>query len=83
MMRKYFAYLDDGVGCYKIAVPAGDRQDVENFCSGNGELIAIKDVTEDFPISLEKVSLALLKANFGQPEIDFICRCLSDCSIAE
>lgn len=75
-MKKYMVYLDDGKGCLKIAVPGNSKQDAKNYVAGNGEIIAIKDITEDFPIDLDKVSEALRRANFGEIEIDLITRCL-------
>ena len=53
------------------------------YVEGNGEVIAVKDITEDFPISLDKVAQALKNAQFGQIEIDLITRCLSFNDIAE
>lgn len=75
-MRKYMVYLDDGKGCFKVAVPGNTKQDARDFVAGNGEIIAVKDITEEFPIDLDKVSQALRNANFGQIEIDLITRCL-------
>ena len=82
-MRKFIVYLDDGRDCYKIAVPAKDKKEAVKFCEGNGEVISVKDVTDDVPISLDYVSNALTHAGFGQIEIDFILRTLSKCNIAE
>ena len=47
------------------------------------EVISVKDVTEDYPISLDKVGKALASAQFGGVEIDLILRTLSKCNIAE
>lgn len=66
-------YMDDGRDCFKVAV----------YVEGNGEVISVKDVTKDFPISLDKVAQALKNAGFGQIEIDLITRCLSFNDVAE
>ena len=82
-MKKFMVYLDDGKNCYKVAVPAENKNDAIKFCEGNGEVISVKDVTEDYPISLDKVGKALALAQFGGVEIDLILRTLSRCNIAE
>ena len=50
---------------------------------GNGEVIAVRDVTEDYPISADKVRDALRKACFGEFEQDFIVRALTEFEIVE
>ncbi len=82
-MRKFMVYMDDGRDVYKLAIPAADEADARKYTEGNGEVISVKDVTEDYPISLDKVVEALRLAQFGQAEIDFISRCLSFDMIAE
>lgn len=82
-MRKYMVYMDDGRNCFKVAIPATNEKAVRKYVEGNGEVITIKDVTKDFPISLDKVTQALANAQFGQIEIDLIARCLSFNNIAE
>lgn len=76
-------YMDDGHDCFKIAVPAKDEKTARKYVEGNGEVIAVKDATNDFPISLDKVADALKNARFGQIEINLITRCLSFNDIAE
>ena len=82
-MKKFMVYMDDGRDCFKLAIPAKSEKDARKYVEGNGEVIAVKDVTRDFPIRAEKVATALLNANFGQNEIDYITRCLQMCNIAE
>lgn len=82
-MRKYAVYLDDNISTYKVFIPADNEDKAIDYCSGNGDIIAVRDVTEDYPIDLHKVALALKTANFGQPEIDLVTRCLAQCRIAE
>lgn len=67
-------YLDDGRDCYKVAVPAANEKAARKYVEGNGEVIAVKDITDDYPISLDKVVQALRNAQFGQTEIDLITR---------
>lgn len=82
-MRKFMVYLDDGSNVYKVAVPARTEQDARDYVSGNGEVIAVKDITEVTPISVTKVRYALAEYGFGMNEMDLIIRCLEQCSIAE
>ncbi len=83
MMKKYFVYLDDGKECFKVAVPAKDVAAAKKFVQGNGEIVAIKDVTDEYPISADKVHDALTKAGFGDVEIQLIVRTLTTTNIAE
>ena len=71
-MKKYMVYMDDGRDCFKVAVPANNEKAARKYVEGNGEVISVKDVTKDFPISLDKVAQALKNAQFGQIEIDLI-----------
>lgn len=82
-MKKYLVYLDDSVNCFKVAVPAIDENSAREFVRGNGEIIAVKDITYDCFIDLNKVVQALRDAQFGLVEIDLISRCLRFNDIAE
>lgn len=81
--NKYMVYLDDGEDVYKVAIAAASEDAAKAQCAGNGEVIAIRDVTKDYPISLDKVSEALDRMEFGNYERDFICRALAELRIAE
>lgn len=82
-MKKYIVYMDDGKNCFKIAVPAKNEKAAREYVKGNGEIIAVKDATEEFPISAEKVVSALSSAHFGEIEVDLIIRCLQMNNITE
>lgn len=73
-MGKWRVYLDDGDICMKIAVP-GTKKDAIRFVEGNGEVIAVRDITDEVPISESKVREALERASFGKTEMDLIVRC--------
>lgn len=83
MYQKYFVYVDDGENVFKVAVAAVSEEAAKAWCSGNGEIIAVRDVTEDYPISADKVRDALNKSGFGKVEQDFIVRALTEFEIAE
>ena len=82
-MKKYLAYMDDGHNCFKLAIPADSVKAAKKYVAGNGEVIKVSDVTEEYPISLEKVGQALFAAGFGEYEVDFITRALLQINIAE
>lgn len=82
-MKKFMVYLEDRNNVYKVAVPAKSKKAAIEYVRGNGEVIAVTDVTGDYTISIEKVGQALHAAGFGETEMDFITRCLLTCNIAE
>lgn len=82
-MRKYMVYMDDGCSCFKLAIPAANEKGARKYVEGNGEIIAVRDVTDDWSISIDKVAKALKDAQFGPLEIDLITRCLDFNNIAE
>ena len=83
MYRKYFVYLDDGRDVFKVAIPAISEEAAKAWCAGNGEIIAVRDVTEKYPISSDEVRDALSEACFGEFEQDFIIRALTEFEIIE
>lgn len=82
-MKKFMVYLDDSKNVFKCAIPAKDEKTAREYVQGNGEVIAVKEVTNEYPISVDKVAQALKNANFGQIEIDYITRALSEINICE
>ena len=75
-MKKYMVYLEDRDNVYRIPVPANDPQDAIKWTEGNGDLVAVKDVTGDYPIRTERVSEALLRSGFTSVEVYFLTRAL-------
>lgn len=82
-MKKYMVYFEDGDNVYKAAVPAKSEKAAREFVKGNGEIVKVKDITADYPISLVKIEHALRTAQFGQIEIDLITRTLYMANIAD
>ena len=65
-LRKFAAYLDNGDNHVdKIIFTANSIIEAKKYLHGNGEIIKIKDISDEYPISLSKVKKALLDANFG------------------
>lgn len=78
-LKKYMVYLDDGHNFFKVAVPAEDEdkaKEVINDNNSNDKIIAIKEASQDYPISIKKVIDALKQADFDKVEIDLISRTL-------
>lgn len=82
-MRKYMVYMESGEDVFKLAIPAENEKKAREYVYGNGEVISIKDVTEEYPIDGAKVADTLLDAGFGQKEVDFIVRTLYTTRIAD
>lgn len=88
MFYNFMVYIDGGTDhdgndiLMKIAVPAKDEQDARDYVSGNGEIVAVWDVSDQYRINASRVYDALGKANFTQHEIDFIVQTLQRTEIA-
>lgn len=76
-LKKYFVYIDDGKNVFKEAIPAVNEKAARDYCAGNGEIIAVKDVTNEIKISRNKVFDALKNAGFSDIECDFVVRALN------
>lgn len=82
MYRKYFVYLDDRGRLSRIAVAAVSEEAAKAHCKGNGVIVAVRDVTDDYPIGIKGIREVLLDGGYGEPETDWICQLLTDCEIA-
>jgi hypothetical protein len=74
MKKLYKVIFEDRDNVYREYIPADNEEAAETYVAGNGDIISIKDVTEDFPISLAHLSNTLSKAGYGRPEMDAIIR---------
>ena len=83
MFKKYMVYIDDGKSVYKIAVPAPNPETAARYCDGNGEVIAVKEVSDLYNISANAVFDALDDAGFSRIVIDYITRVLMITGIAD
>lgn len=82
-LNKYFVYVDDEHEVYKLCVPAESEKVAREWCNGSGEVVAIKDVTEEYPIDAGKVRRALSDAGFIDHEVDWMVRALQDFQMVE
>ena len=82
-MKKYMVYMEDGDNLYKVAIPADSVKAAKKYVEGNGKVLKCVDITNDYPISVDKVVKALEAAGFGTVETDLIMRTLMFHDIAE
>ncbi len=72
-MKKAIEFIiEDGNLVFKAVRPGKSIKQIKQRFSGNGNFIRIKDKTNDYPLSLDKIRKALERANFGEHEIDLI-----------
>ena len=80
MTKLYKVIFEDRDNVYREFIPAQSATAAARYIAGNGEIVATQDVTEDFPLSLDRVSDALKAANFGKVEQDLILRMIQNYS---
>lgn len=84
--RVYKVYLEDGDTCFSTLIPAKNEQEVAKQAEGNGEIIAIKDISDTSRIDTDTVYDILRKGNekvnaFTEKQIDLIIRVLRQTGI--
>lgn len=82
-MNKYMVYVDDGYNAMRIAVPAHNEKEAKEYVKGNGEIIAVKDISEQYPIDANYLMEVLNGSSFGEIEKDLIIRALTMTGIVE
>lgn len=76
-MKAYRVVMEAGLDVYTVIVPAKDEEQARERVCGNGDVIQIKDVTDELRVSENAVANALVAGGFDQHQIDLICRMLS------
>lgn len=79
-LNVYNVYLDDNGDCLRITVPAESRKAAEDYCNGNGEVIATK-MSDLQDINLDYLADTLRRCAWGQQVIDVITRTLDLCGL--
>ena len=82
-LRKYMVYMEYEDYVYKVAVPAEDEQAARDYVDGNGDVILIKDITEEVKIYPDNIFAALKNYDFSSTQIDIIVRTLQTTGITE
>lgn len=85
LLRKYMVYLEDGEYLYKVAVPAEDEQVARDYVDGNGEILMVKDLTEENKLRIfsKNVVEALKNYGFSTTQTDLIIRTLEITGVTE
>lgn len=81
-MKAYEMIIDGGENVFKCVRPAKDVKQLKDIYGGNGEMVRIKDVTEEYGIDisyLHDVLIGKCNGHFGEVETDIICTVLSRC----
>lgn len=73
-MNLYKVIFEDRDNVYREFIPARTEKLAEAYIAGNGEIVSIADVTEQYPIRIDCVVEALRNYGFGKVEIDTITR---------
>lgn len=75
-MKLFKAYFDCGDDCFKVIRPAEDKKKFISQYGGNGEIIKMEDVTEEIPLSPNRLLDDLLRLGYGEPEAYAIAECV-------
>ena len=75
--------LHDGHDAFRVPVPAANLEAAKEYVNGNGEIVAIKDVTGEYLINFEHVREALLQNGFDETETALILWTLDFAGVAE
>lgn len=80
-LKVYKVYIEDETNgnCYSTFVPAENEKEAVKYCDGNGEFVAVKDVTDDFKIHLETLAMR----QYERAEIEIITRTLELMGLSE
>lgn len=62
-LKIYKVYLEDNDSCFSTLIPAENEQEVAKQVEGNGEIIAIKDVSDTSRIDTDTVYDILRNGN--------------------
>lgn len=83
-LRKYRVVIDTGENNFIEAfIPGRSISDVKRYCSGNGKIVHIQDITNEYKISHSRVSNILRNSGLTDIEYRFIVRALEISGITE
>lgn len=81
-MKIYTVYLEDRENCYKTTVPAENEEAAIKYCAGNGEVIAVKDTTEENRFDTAELYNILEKAGYNKKQTQLLARVLDEIGLA-
>ncbi len=74
-LKIYECIIKDNLTAYVEIIPAWNKKELLDQWGGNGDFVSIKDVSKDYPISIDCVQNAIT-GRFGIQEQDIIRRAL-------
>lgn len=77
-MKIFEVIVDDGTDVIKDFAYAKNKKQMLEIYGGNGEFLKIKDITNDFKISINSLENTLIKSGYGKIETNLICKILKD-----
>lgn len=77
-MRAYEAIIDDGQDVYKVTRCVESEEVFREIYGGNGEIVRIKDITDETPIGLGRLEQVLIAGGFGRQETAIIVSIVRD-----
>lgn len=75
-MKLFKAYFDCGDDCFKVVRPAESKAKFIERFGGNGEIIKLEEVTEEYPLDVEYLFDFLHKYGWGEAETHIITECV-------
>ncbi len=72
MRKLYKAIFETDTEAFKVYRTASSVSAFKTIYGGNGDIITIKDVTEDYPLNISLIIKALKNAGFSEIEIDAV-----------
>ena len=75
-LKVFEVVLDDTNSPIKVYVPAESKKAAEEYVSGNGDIIMVKESTFIKDINTQTLATTLRENGWGQIEIDIIVRAL-------
>ena len=81
--KKYCVQVEVQDDVMEFAIPARSKDEAKLYVEDVGKVIAVEDITDRKPISVDKVATALHKYGFGKTEIELITRTLLVTYIAD
>ena len=77
-MKLFEAIVDDGQDVFKVFETAKDEKDFKDIYGGNGEIVRLKDVSENYEINVEELYNALVREGYNKIQALIITRCVEE-----
>lgn len=68
MNKMFKLIMESGEHVYKHYGIYKNEKEARQYVEGNGEVIQVKEVTEDFPLDIDKLSRSLKQCGYGDIE---------------